>query len=226
MKGKTILMVEDNEHVLELNRAVLVRAGYSVVQAVSLADARGVLERHPAVDIVVLDILLPDGNGLDFIPELRKETAAPVLMLTSKRDYTDMVRGLTGGADDYMTKPYRVEELLARIVALLHKRDMARKNSELALGPLTIDTVAQRAFLHGKDLLLQPREYAALYCLIQYEDEGITAEQLYEKVWKLPSNGSTSAVKTVISRLRRKLSGSGYTITSGWGGGYRFVREK
>ena len=222
----TVLMVEDNEHVLTLNRAVLEREGCNVLTAVSLAAARRALAEHPGIDIVVLDILLPDGNGLAFIPELREATSAPVLMLTSKRNYGDIVKGLTGGADDYMTKPYRVEELLARMVALLHRRAAARENAVLTRGALTLDTVAQRAFLNGKDILLQPREYAALYYLIQHEGEGVSAERLYETVWKLPANGKPSAAKTTVSRLRKKLSGSGYIITSGWGAGYCFTREK
>ncbi|RHR28613.1 DNA-binding response regulator [Clostridium sp. AF19-22AC] len=225
MKGKVVLMVEDNEHVQELNRLVLEREGCMVLTAPSLDAARQILAGHPVIDIVVLDILLPDGSGLDFIPELKKSTAAPVLMLTSRRGYGDMVQGLTGGADDYMTKPYRVEELLARMVALLHRRETAQGNIRLTRGPLVLDTVAQRAFLHGEDILLQPREYAVLLYLIRHEGEGVPAEQLFEAVWKLPALGNTNAAKTAVSRLRRKLSGSGYTISSGRGTGYCFERE-
>lgn len=226
MKGKVVLMVEDNEHVLELNRLVMERAGYVVVMARNLAAARQVLGEHPAIDIVVLDILLPDGNGLKFIPELREFTAAPVLMLTSRRDYEDMVKGLTGGADDYMTKPYRIEELLARIVALLHRQHTARGSEALTRGPLMLDLIAQRAFLQGEDILLQPREYSVLLYLMQHEGEGIPLDRLYEAVWRMPSLGNANSAKTAVSRLRRKLNGSGYTITSGRGAGYSFEREK
>lgn len=226
MKGKIALMVEDNEHVLALNRSMLEREGCTVLSAVSLAEARRALAEHPAIDIVVLDILLPDGNGLEFIPELRETTPAPVLLLTSKRDYEDMVRGLTGGADDYMTKPYRVEELLARMVALLHRRDAARESALLKRGALALDTVAQRAFLHGEDILLQPREFTILYYLIQHEGEGVSAERLYETVWKLPANGSLNTVKTAVSRLRKKLEGSGCAITAERGAGYCFERVR
>ena len=94
-----------------------------------------------------------------------------------------------------------------------------------ARGPLGLDTVVQRTFLNGEDILLQPREYAALCYLMQHEGEGVSAERLYETVWKLPANGSASAARTAVSRLRKKLEGSGYTITSGWGKGYCFERE-
>ncbi|MBS7007012.1 response regulator transcription factor [Anaerostipes sp.] len=225
-ENPVILMVEDNEHVMELNRSVLVRGGGTVLTAEDLTSARMILKEHPAIDIVVMDILLPDGNGLSFIPELREFTSAPVLMLTSRRNYEDMVQGLTGGADDYMTKPYRITELLARIAALLQRRETTFVSSELKRGPLVLDTVAQKAFLHGEDILLKPREYAVLLYLIRNEGDDISSKQLYETVWKLPELGDAGAVKTVVSRLRKKLEGSGYTITSERGRGYCFQKKK
>lgn len=221
--SSTVLLVEDNEHVLALNRAVLERAGYRTLTAASLAAARPLLAQY-GIDLVVLDILLPDGDGLAFLPELRRATAAPVLLLTSKRDYEDIVAGLTGGAADYMSKPYRIEELLARIAALLQKRQ-APPSAGLARGPLALDTVAHRAFLCGRDMLLQPREYAALLYLVRHEGEAVTAGRLYEAVWALPAQHSVAAVKTALSRLRKKLEGSGYTITFHRGAGYCFERE-
>ena len=224
-KTPVILMVEDNEHVRALTGSVLERAGYRVLTAKSLAETRRILAGKPGISLVVLDILLPDGNGLAFISELRQSTQAPVLLLSSRRDYEDIVNGLTGGADDYMTKPYRIEELLARIVGLLRRREAMCPPAEVARGPLVMDTVAQRGFLFDQDMLLQPREYAILLFLIQNEGRGISAEQLYEAVWKLPAAGNAGAVRTAVSRLRRKLAGSGYTITSGRGSGYCFEKE-
>lgn len=221
-KKRTVLLVEDNEHVRALNRSVLERADYIVLEAQSLAEVRSLLTGHPAIDLTVLDIMLPDGNGLDFVPVLQQQTHSPVLLLTSKREYADIVAGLTGGADDYMTKPYRIEELLARIAALMQKRSMPYLREGLACGFLQLDTAAHRAFLHGEDLLLQPREYAVLLYLVRHEGQRISARRLYQAVWKLPADGDAGAVKTTVSRLRKKLTGSGYTITSGWGAGYCF----
>lgn len=224
-KSRTVLMVEDNEHVLALNRAVLEREDCFVLAARSIAETRSVLADAPAVDVVVLDLLLPDGDGMGFIPELRQLTTAPVLVLTCKRDYADIVEGLTGGADDYMTKPYRIEELLARITALVRKRDAERAPARVTRGPLALDAVSHRAYLAGEDLLLKPREFAVLQYLVRREGERTPAERLYEEVWNLPATSGMSAVKTVMSRLRKKLAGSGYAITSGRGEGYCFKRE-
>lgn len=220
-----VLMVEDDPGVMLLNRSVMEREGYAVLAAPSLAAARGILAGRPRVDIAVLDILLPDGNGLGFIPELRAATAAPVLVLTSRNQYRDIVDGLTGDADDYMTKPYRIEELLARMAALVAK-GRVQPPAEIRRGALMLDTVAQRAFLGGEDMLLKPREYAALLYLVQKENQTVPAERLYEAVWKLPLNADAGAVKTTLSRLRRKLAGSGYTIASARGEGYRFKAMK
>ncbi|WP_195267202.1 response regulator transcription factor [Eubacterium sp. 1001713B170207_170306_E7] len=222
----TVLMVEDNEHVLALNQSVLQRKGYRVLTARSLAEAHSLLARKPQVDAAVLDIRLPDGDGLAFIPELRRATPAPVLMLTSSQDYESMVRGLTGGADDYMTKPYRIDELLARIDAMIIRRSAALSATEVVRGPLVLDTVAQRGFLFEQDMLLQPREFALLLFLIRSGEQSVSADALYEAVWKLPPAGSGGAVKTTVSRLRSKLRGSGYTITAVRGQGYQFGPEE
>lgn len=225
MKDKVVLMIEDNENVLELNRTLLMRQGCIVLSSASLRDALEKLNTNKHIDIVVLDILLPDGNGLEFIPEIRKKTHAPILLLTGKREYSDILKGLIGGGDDYMTKPYRVVELLARISALLHRQDNKSVQNEIKKGALTLDTVSQRAYLFDKDILLQPREYTTLLYLIRHENEQISVKQLYENVWKLPDNHKNTAVKSTISRLRSKIEGSGYTITSGRGIGYCFKKE-
>ena len=225
-KSHVVLMVEDNENVLALNRAVLEHEGCSVLTARSIAETRSVLADAPPIDVVVLDLLLPDGDGLDFIPELRRRTSAPVLVLTCKRDYADIVEGLTGGADDYMTKPYRIEELLARITALARKCDAEHPPTRVTRGLLALDAVSHRAYLRGEDLLLKPREFAVLQYLVRREGEHTPAERLYEEVWNLPATSGMSAVKTVVSRLRKKLAGSGYAITSGRGKGYCFKREE
>lgn len=222
--GASILMVEDNVNVLHLNRSVLERQGYTVFCAESLREARDLLIKHPGIDVAVLDIMLPDGNGLDFAGEVRQAVGCPVLMLTSRRSHNDIVEGLTGGADDYLTKPYRIEELSARIKSLLIKREKTPVRVA-ERGPLSLDIPSGRAFLHGDDLLLQPREFAVLLTLMQHENQLLTAESLYETAWNLPGTGDVSAVKTTVSRLRKKLGGSGFSIEFERGGGYCFRRE-
>lgn len=219
-----ILLVEDNRNVLHLNRSVLVRQGFEICCAENLKQAREVLSTHPDLSLAVLDIILPDGSGLEFAAEIKQLLNCPVLMLTSKRSTEEIVAGLTSAADDYMTKPYRIEELIGRIQALLQKQ-RATDEKSVVCGPLLLDLPASRAYLHENDLLLSPREFAVLLYLIRHEGDYVSADMLYEAAWKLPVEGSNGTVKTTVSRLRHKIEGSGCLIESGRGSGYRLKKD-
>jgi DNA-binding response OmpR family regulator len=223
---KTILMVEDAYDILWMNRHMFVTQGYTVITAKSLSETRARLNGCDP-DVIILDIMLPDGNALDFIPEIRAKTNAPILLLTALTDRDDRLSGLRAGGDDYISKPYDIDELAARVEAFLRREDMHRKNParELASGALRIDTVLLRAFVNGRDLLLQPKEFALLLFFMQNENQTLKAETLYKKVWQRPLNNDTNAVRYQISCLRKKLKGSGYVITAEYGEGYRFKSE-
>ncbi len=224
-KKPVVFMIEDDLSMRELNRRTLARRGIDTVCAETLKEARSLL-REP-FDLILLDLLLPDGNGLDFVPEIRAVTAVPILMLTSKREDEDIVKGLLGGGDDYMTKPFRNEELYARIVALLRRVELAEtRGREITKGLLKLDTVAGRATLSGEDIQLAPKEFAVLLLLMQNEGKVFTAEKLYEAVWKLPMASDDHSLKNAVYRLRKKLEsgGSDYGITAARGEGYCFEK--
>ena len=233
MDKAVILMVEDNDNVLTLNRTVLEGAGYEVRTATTLAAARRSLQGDGPVDLVLLDIELPDGSGFEIVQDIRAAGDAAILMLTSRRKYQDILDGLTGGADDYMTKPYRNEELLARVMALLQKKQSKDSKDNradarfLSWGKLTLDTVSSQAFVGGTNLQLTPKEYALLALLAQHEGTPLSAERLYEEAWD-PKNQHQDArtVKAHISNIRKKLHGSGMTIATEWGEGYVFLQEE
>jgi DNA-binding response OmpR family regulator len=150
-----ILMVEDDPQIQAVNRNMLTRRGYDVLCAMNLAEARGLLENDPP-DAVVLDIMLPDGSGLDFLRELRKNgDDTPVLLLTALSKDSDVVRGLESGGDDYLPKPYNYDVLAARVDALMRRRGMAVPVRSIEKGGLTLDLIAGRAFVNGEDLLLK-----------------------------------------------------------------------
>lgn len=223
-----ILLVEDNEQILRGNERMLKRRGYQVLTAMTLREAR---ERMSAPisggktspDAIVLDIMLPDGSGLDFMCELRRTSNIPVLLLTGLTAPEDVVRGLSDGGDDYLTKPYDFAVLLARIEALL--RRAGRLPDVITKGALRLDVVSGQALLHGNDLLLTQKDLALLLLFIQNEDTALSTEYLYEKVWKSPLGDDTQALKSAISRLRKKLTGSGYTVFTQRCEGYVFKRE-
>ena len=172
---------------------------------------------------IVLDIQLPDGNGLDFLREIRKTSNVPVLMLTAMGTPEDIVKGLEAGGDDYLPKPYGLSIFLTRVEALLRRASIIP--DKLMHGAIAIDTASFRAYINGVDMGLQQKEFALLQLFMQHPEKPLSAEHLYVKVWGQPMNGDSNAIKRAISGLRAKLVGSGCTIVASRGEGYQFERE-
>lgn len=226
-----ILLVEDIKELLEYNRKSLEAEGYRVSAARSLAEARTLLKQE-SPDLAVLDILLPDGSGLDFCRELREILWIPVLFLTSLDESRQMVEGLEAGGDDYITKPYDIEVLLARIRAHL-RREERLKEKEIRTGTdhLVPDADKHRFFLDGRDLALRPKEYQILLFLIRNRSRFVTAEELYAEIWGQESNEDIRTVLVHLSNLRAKIKLAGnnavVSVRSYRGKGYRYiVREE
>ena len=220
---KIILCVEDDVRILTNNRDVLMNAGYVVLTAESLVQAKNHLATHKP-DAIVLDIMLPDGNGLEYLMELRANANnIPVLMLSAKNKSSDIARGLDAGANDYMGKPFSYDVLLSRIRKMLFFSE--RIPDILIRDPFRLDITALVAYFNGEDLLLTQKEFSLLMIFTQNEGKSISVEYLYEKAWGRSMVEDTGTVKYQVSNLRKKLTGSGYTITSLRGKGYCFERE-
>jgi DNA-binding response OmpR family regulator len=218
--NEIILLVEDNERILYGNKRMLMRRGYKVETALTLKEAKSILENIPP-DIIVLDIMLPDGNGLDFLQEQRRTSNVPVLLLTGLTAPEDVVSGLQHGGDDYLTKPYDFNVLKARIEALLRRAGDIPKN--LKKGAIEFDILASRAMVAGVDLKLTPKEFTILFLLAKNERKALSAEYLYQTAWNKPFPAECSTIKIIISRLRRKL-GENFCIENDQSeGGYIFT---
>lgn len=222
MRKKMILLVEDNEQILRGNERMLTRRGYGIVTAPTLGEARKALEAQMP-DLIVLDIMLPDGSGLDFIAQLRRHSRVPVLLLTGLATPEDVVRGLRLGGDDYLAKPYDFGVLLARVEALLRRAEQIPE--KLTRDRLSLDVAAGTAALDGADLLLTQKEFALLLLFAQNAGRFIRAEYLYEKVWNQPMAGDSQAFRKTLHNLRRKIEGSGWQVEWSRGEGYCFERE-
>lgn len=197
-----ILLVEDNEKILRGNEHMLRLEGYDVMTALSLSEAKKCLaEKRP--DVIVLDIMLPDGSGLDFLSELRQRSNIPVLLLTGLGTNKDITKGLRAGGDDYITKPYDFDVFLARLEALIRRASQTVK--VVSKGSLTLDIISNRAYLRDEDLILSQKEFAVLLLLSENIGKGINVEHIYESVWKQPYTTDNTSLKNVISRLRKKL---------------------
>jgi len=212
-----LLLVEDEPAVQENNMKILKRRGYEIKQAYTLEEARNIIKASPPKGII-LDLRLPDGSGLGFLQELRKESSIPVLILTAMGERDDILRGFQYGSDDYLTKPYDLSEFLMRVEALLRRADAIPE--ELEYGELKLYPISNSAVLNGVDMLLSQKEYAILQLFVQNPDKILSAEYLYERVWGQDMIEKENSLKVTISKLRNKLQDSKFTITASRGEGY------
>ena len=215
----TILLVEDNPHIMKINAEVLALHGYEVLRAETAAEARKQLSWHP-VNLIVLDIMLPDGNGVELCRELKLRYHIPILFLTALGENQDVVEGLRSGGDDYLPKPYDLEVLVARVEARL--RADADSRRYLSYGNLKLDTVSSVGYVNGRDILLTQKEFIVLLLLTQNAEHKVTQAELMREAWGAESEAENRALWTLISRLRKKLKSeeSRLEISSLRGGGY------
>jgi DNA-binding response OmpR family regulator len=202
------LVVEDDRNLLDTLRYNLRKEGHDVVTAVDGAEAMAVARRDKP-DLIILDIMLPKLSGFEVCRILRKEMTTPILMLTAKDEEIDKVVGLEIGADDYMTKPFSMRELLARVGAMLRRSEMAVGPAVAAevliIGDLEIDVARHRASLGGTTLQLTPKEFDLLTFLAKNKGFVFSREQLLEKVWGYDFAGDTRTVDVHIRWLRQKI---------------------
>jgi DNA-binding response OmpR family regulator len=202
----TILLVEDDERISEPLLRVLVTEGFDVVHASAGNEGlEAVAARRP--DLMLLDLTLPDIDGLDVCRKVREDLPEmPIIMLTARAEEMDVIVGLGAGADDYVPKPFRLAELVARIRARLRIAEAAHQMPrELVGGPLRVNTESRRAYLNGAELELTSKEFDLLALLMSKPDATFTREQIMSTVWDENYWGSTRTLDTHISTLRRKI---------------------
>jgi two-component system response regulator MprA len=206
--GAQVLVVDDDPAVLSLLRRALVLAGYEVVVADTGEQAlRLAAVQEPA--LVVLDVMLPGIDGFTVARRLRAGTSAPVLMLTAKDTVPDRVAGLDSGADDYLVKPFSVEELLARVRALLRRARPEAEQDVLAFQDLQVDVKGRRAYRAGRLMDLTPREFNLLTTLLRHPRQALSREQLSQMVWGYAFQGESNFIDAAVKDLRRKLEQAG-----------------
>ena len=224
-----IMIVEDDRDMAQLNARLLTRHGYETIVANSATEARRYLQ-EAAPDLFVLDIGLPDCDGISLCTELRLQSDAPVLFLTGRSETDDKVEGLNAGGDYYLTKPYDRYELIAVVSSLLRRVEQTKKKltetSVISRGPLTLKITESRAYVNGRDAELTSKEFAVLLFLVQNEEKELSGEIIYNTVWGTTMNNDANAVRLTISRLKKKLheeSVDEFAIFTKYGGGYTFT---
>jgi len=202
--GARILLVEDDDDIQKINTIFLAQQGYKTTAAGTISEAAEAV-KNEKFDLIVLDVQLPDGSGLDFCEKIRQDTPLPIIFLTCSGEEEDKVRGLMAGGDDYMSKPYGLSELAARIHALLRRVKMGNTRT-LEFPPLRIDRVTQRVYVDGVDVVITPKEYQILMLLVENAGRTLAAEELYEKIWGMAPLDGLKTVNVHISALRKKLN--------------------
>lgn len=218
-----ILLVEDNPHIMEINHEALMMEDYDVLEA---ADGKQCLEQLKAhhVDLIVLDIMLPDSDGITLCKQIKQEYDIPILFLSALGENEQIIRALREGGDDYMTKPYDLGVLLAHVEARL--RDATGALHVVHYENLKLDTVSMVASCDGKDLLLTKKEFSVLLLLATHGVRPVTKEELCEHVWKTSVDYASNALYTTVSRLNRKLAAAGAGLEASFNGNEGYTLDK
>ena len=215
----TILLVEDNPHIMKINAQMLSARGYEVYKAFSASECRQIMEWNH-VQLVVLDIMLPDGDGLELCRELKNKYHVPILFLSALGENQDVVDGLRAGGDDYLAKPYDLEVVAARVEARLRQENA--RNRYVSYGNLKLDTLSGCGYLNDRDLLLTQKEFSVLLLLTRNAENTVSRQEVLREIWNFETEDGNNALWTLISRLRKKLEAAGarLEISSKRGDGY------
>jgi DNA-binding response OmpR family regulator len=241
-QSKRIVVIEDEADISRVLKDYLYVQGYDVHIAANGADGRRLVQEL-VPDFIILDIMLPDGSGIELCRELREVSLAPILILSARGSDTDKVLGLGFGADDYMTKPFSLSELVARIQAHLRRNErqlavgspqsspvQAEDEHEeiLRLGPLVLDKKAYKVTRDGKEVSLSAKEFELLYYLAAHKNQVFSKSQLLDQIWGYAAYGDENTITVYIRRLREKLENDPSQpvyLKTVWGVGYKFNLE-
>lgn len=226
-----VLIIEDEPDIRKTIDYNLTKESFEVVQASSIAEGEKALAANK-IDVIILDLMLPDGSGLTLCRDIKSEAKTkhiPIIILTAKTEEVDRVVGFELGADDYVTKPFSVRELILRVKAILKRGvdslQQEGDNASIEAGDLRLNLDAHQAFVRDEEIALTALEFRLLKHLLDRRGRVQTRDQLLEEVWGYSSDVTTRTVDTHIKRLREKLLAAGDCIQTIRGVGYRFVRS-
>ncbi len=225
MAGERILIVDDETHIVDLVRMYLERDGFRVDSAADGAQGlRLISEQRPA--LVILDLMLPEVDGLEVCRRVRADSDVPIVMLTARDEDVDKIVGLELGADDYLTKPFNPRELVARVKAILRRTEHPARpeGAPLHIGDVTVDPARREVTVAGQAVALRAKEFDLLQAFAEHKGLVLTREQLLSRVWGYDFYGETRTVDVHVAHLRKRLTASGSVrIETVTGVGYKLV---
>ena len=227
--NKRILIVEDDESILQLEKDYLEANSFTVDCALNGKDGlKKALDG--GFDLIILDIMLPEIDGLEICKKIRETSNIPILLVSARRDDIDKIKGLGFGADDYIVKPFSPSELVARVIAHISRYErltgaVKPEHEIIEIDSMKIDKKARRVFVNGNEISFTNKEFELLAYLAESPDTIFSKEELFEKIWQYDPIGETSTVTVHINRIRDKLFAADKSfkyINTVWGKGYRF----
>lgn len=223
-----ILIVDDDKDIVELLSIYVKNEGYDVEKAYNGKEAITKINTNPDIDLMILDVMMPQLDGMAVVRAVRKDSQIPILMLSAKTDDLDKIQGLVQGADDYVTKPFNPLEVMARVKALLRRSQHEVKNNEpdqIEVGSLIIKKDSHEVeTVNGKEISLTALEFGILYLLASHPNRVFSADEIFERVWQQESVVSAKTVMVHVSHLRDKIeeaTGGEKVIQTVWGVGYK-----
>ena len=223
-----ILVADDDKEIVELLSIYLQNEGYEPVKAYDGKDALSKVRTNPDIELLILDIMMPEVDGMQVVKALRKESQIPIIMLTAKSTDMDKIKGLVAGADDYVTKPFNPLEIMARVKSLLRRTKMQVKANQpeiLEVASLIINRDSHEVkTITGTEIQLTALEFGILYLLASHPNRVFSADEIFERVWKQESIVSAKTVMVHVSHLRDKIeeaTGGEKIIQTVWGVGYK-----
>jgi len=224
---KRILIIEDDKSISELQKDYLEMSGYDVVCAFDGNCGFEYIKREN-FDLIILDLMLPEKNGFDILREISDSKQIPVLIVSAKSDETYKIKGLNLGADDYITKPFGMGELVARVNSHIKIYEKFKHNSKkqlITVGELSIDKQDRRVFIDDNEVLLTQKEFDLILFLVENPNRVFSKEYLFESIWGYDSLSDASTITVHIARIREKIETNAEKrqyIETVWGAGYRF----
>lgn len=227
MQDKKLIYIADDEvNLCNIIKSFLVKEGF---QAESFQDGRSLLEAFDAkpADMLILDIMMPEIDGYSLCSAIRKKSPVPIIIVSAKDTETDKIAGLTLGSDDYLTKPFSLMELIARIKSIFRRIELDRAKpdgtGEIRFADITINPAAKQAEFNGKILCLTGMEFTLLCYLIENKNRAVSRSELLDRIWGFENEVRTRATDDMIKRIRKKLaqSGSSLNIQTMWGYGFK-----
>lgn len=218
---KTVLLIEDEIKIRFLIRDYFLNEGFKVLEASNGTEGLHVFSQNH-VDIIILDIMMPKMNGLEFLERMREVSNVPVILLTAKGEEEDKLQGYDFGADDYMTKPFSPKVLLAKAKVLLKRTETKIDSSTKDFNGLKINKLSHEVSVNDTEVLLSPKEYELLVYLSDNEGISLSRDNILDHVWGIDYYGDIRTVDTNIKRLREKISSKANFIVTVRGSGYKF----